>query len=138
MNASIQIGIDSFAAAHDDTSRALSPAQRLRNLIEEIEHGDLIRKGLMNRPAGGGVGRPGERKTARKHIGTRNGVAYIFCGIGAARGDKTVAVKKQGAVPVWRNFDEIGGTVGQAAFVRGDTRLGSSIRRKGKPENREG
>src|SRR5438876_10290935 len=42
MNAPIQIGIDSFAAAHDDTSRALSPAQRLRNLIEEIEHADEV------------------------------------------------------------------------------------------------
>src|SRR5438309_3012829 len=42
MSAHIQIGIDSFAAAHDDTSRALSPAQRLRNLIEEIEHADEV------------------------------------------------------------------------------------------------
>src|SRR5437588_5966324 len=42
MNAPIQIGIDSFAAAHDDTSRALSPTQRLRNLIEEIEHADQV------------------------------------------------------------------------------------------------
>ena len=40
MNAGVEIGIDSFAAAHDDTSRALSAAQRLRNLIEEIEHAD--------------------------------------------------------------------------------------------------
>jgi probable LLM family oxidoreductase len=42
MNAQIQIGIDSFAAAHDDTSRALGPAQRLQNLIEEIEHADQV------------------------------------------------------------------------------------------------
>src|SRR5258706_361335 len=42
MNAQIQIGIDSFAAAHDDTSRALSAPQRLRNLIEEIEHADQV------------------------------------------------------------------------------------------------
>src|SRR2546427_4622837 len=42
MSAHIQIGIDSFAAVHDDTSRALSPAQRLRNLIEEIEHADQV------------------------------------------------------------------------------------------------
>src|SRR5580692_5662242 len=42
MNAHVQIGIDSFAAAHDDTSRALSPAQRLHNLIEEIEHADQV------------------------------------------------------------------------------------------------
>src|SRR5258708_18428204 len=40
MNAPIEIGIDSFAAAHDDTSRAQSATQRLRNLIEEIEHAD--------------------------------------------------------------------------------------------------
>src|SRR5439155_1768154 len=42
MNASIQIGIDSFAAAHDDTSRALSPAQRLRDLVEQIEYADEV------------------------------------------------------------------------------------------------
>jgi probable LLM family oxidoreductase len=38
----IQIGIDSFAAAHDDASRALSPSKRLQNLIEEIEHADQV------------------------------------------------------------------------------------------------
>src|SRR5438270_2384475 len=42
MNDRIQIGIDSFAAAHDDTSRALSATQRLRNLIEEIEYADQV------------------------------------------------------------------------------------------------
>ena len=38
----MEIGIDSFAAAHDDTSRALAPAERLRNLIEQIEHADQV------------------------------------------------------------------------------------------------
>jgi probable LLM family oxidoreductase len=38
----MEIGIDSFAAAHDDASRALSATQRLRNLIEEIEHADQV------------------------------------------------------------------------------------------------
>ncbi len=38
----MEIGIDSFAAAHTDTSRALSDAERLRNLIEEIEHADQV------------------------------------------------------------------------------------------------
>jgi alkanesulfonate monooxygenase SsuD/methylene tetrahydromethanopterin reductase-like flavin-dependent oxidoreductase (luciferase family) len=42
MNASLQIGIDSFVAAHDDASRALSPTQRLQNLIEQIEHADQV------------------------------------------------------------------------------------------------
>src|SRR5438309_791201 len=42
MSARVQIGIDSFAAAHDDNSRALSPTQRLHNLIEEIEHADQV------------------------------------------------------------------------------------------------
>src|SRR3954451_25376265 len=42
MNAPIEIGIDSFAAAHDDTSRAQSATQRLRNLTEEIEHADQV------------------------------------------------------------------------------------------------
>ncbi len=38
----MQIGIDSFAAAHTDASRALSPAERLGNLIEEIELADQV------------------------------------------------------------------------------------------------
>src|SRR2546421_597462 len=42
MKSRIQIGIDSFAAAHDDTSRALNPTQRLCHLIEEIEHADQV------------------------------------------------------------------------------------------------
>ena len=38
----MQIGIDSFAAAHTDTSRELSATERLGNLIEEIEHADQV------------------------------------------------------------------------------------------------
>src|SRR5437763_16011911 len=38
----MQIGIDSFAAAFDDASRAVSPSERLRNLIEQIEHADQV------------------------------------------------------------------------------------------------
>src|SRR5437016_997753 len=38
----VQIGIDSFAAAHDDASRAESPTDRIRNLIEQIEYADQV------------------------------------------------------------------------------------------------
>src|SRR5216110_565565 len=38
----MQIGIDSFAAAYDDASLAVSPSDRLRNLIEEIEYADQV------------------------------------------------------------------------------------------------
>jgi probable LLM family oxidoreductase len=38
----VEIGIDSFAAAHDESSRAVSPTERLRNLIEEIELADQV------------------------------------------------------------------------------------------------
>jgi len=38
----MQIGIDSFAAAHDDASQAEDPSQRLRNLIEQIELADQV------------------------------------------------------------------------------------------------
>jgi probable LLM family oxidoreductase len=38
----VQIGIDSFAAAHDDTSRAVGASDRLRHLIEQIEHADQV------------------------------------------------------------------------------------------------
>ena len=38
----MEIGIDSFAAAHTDDSRAISATERLGNLIEEIEHADQV------------------------------------------------------------------------------------------------
>src|SRR5262245_47129443 len=38
----MEIGIDSFAAAFDESSRAVSPAVRLRHLIEQIEHADEV------------------------------------------------------------------------------------------------
>jgi alkanesulfonate monooxygenase SsuD/methylene tetrahydromethanopterin reductase-like flavin-dependent oxidoreductase (luciferase family) len=38
----MQVGIDSFAAAFDDSSRAVSPQGRLRNLVEQIEHADQV------------------------------------------------------------------------------------------------
>src|SRR5579862_7090900 len=38
----MQVGIDSFAAAFDENSRLLSPADRLRQLIEQIVHADEV------------------------------------------------------------------------------------------------
>jgi alkanesulfonate monooxygenase SsuD/methylene tetrahydromethanopterin reductase-like flavin-dependent oxidoreductase (luciferase family) len=38
----VQIGIDSFAAAYDDTSLAVSAPDRLSNLVEQIEHADQV------------------------------------------------------------------------------------------------
>ena len=38
----MQIGIDSFAAAYDESSRAVPPSERLRNLVEQIEHADQV------------------------------------------------------------------------------------------------
>src|SRR5436190_1417136 len=38
----MQIGVDSFAAAYDESSRAESPSERLRNLVEQIEHADQV------------------------------------------------------------------------------------------------
>jgi alkanesulfonate monooxygenase SsuD/methylene tetrahydromethanopterin reductase-like flavin-dependent oxidoreductase (luciferase family) len=38
----MQIGIDSFAAAYDDTSLAVNPSDRLPNLVEQIEHADQV------------------------------------------------------------------------------------------------
>jgi probable LLM family oxidoreductase len=38
----MQIGIDSFAAAYDEASLAVSPSDRLRNLVEQIEHADQV------------------------------------------------------------------------------------------------
>src|SRR5437870_4105942 len=38
----MQIGVDSFAAAFDDASRAVSPSERLRDLVEQIVQADLV------------------------------------------------------------------------------------------------
>jgi alkanesulfonate monooxygenase SsuD/methylene tetrahydromethanopterin reductase-like flavin-dependent oxidoreductase (luciferase family) len=38
----MQIGIDSFAAAYDDASLAVSAWDRLRNWVEQIEHADQV------------------------------------------------------------------------------------------------
>jgi probable LLM family oxidoreductase len=38
----MEIGIDSFAAAYDAASLAIDPSERLRNLVEQIEHADQV------------------------------------------------------------------------------------------------
>src|ERR1700731_455333 len=38
----MQVGIDSFAAAFDENSRAVNPAERLRQLVQQIEHADQV------------------------------------------------------------------------------------------------
>jgi probable LLM family oxidoreductase len=38
----MQIGIDSFAAAFDGDSRAVNPAARLRQLVDQIQHADEV------------------------------------------------------------------------------------------------
>src|SRR5215218_10734661 len=38
----MQVGIDSFAAAHDDVSLSVSPSERLQRLVEQIERADQV------------------------------------------------------------------------------------------------
>src|SRR4030081_3057344 len=38
----MEVGIDSFAAAFDENSRAVNPADRLRHLVEQIERADQV------------------------------------------------------------------------------------------------
>ena len=38
----MQVGIDSFAAAYLEESRAVSPSDRVRELVEQIEHADQV------------------------------------------------------------------------------------------------
>jgi alkanesulfonate monooxygenase SsuD/methylene tetrahydromethanopterin reductase-like flavin-dependent oxidoreductase (luciferase family) len=38
----MQVGIDSFAAAHNDTTLSVSPSKRLRELVEQIERADQL------------------------------------------------------------------------------------------------
>ena len=41
MNSKMQVGIDSFAA-WDDAGMSVSPSERLRRLVEQIEYADKI------------------------------------------------------------------------------------------------
>ena len=38
----MQVGVDSFAAAFDEASRAENTSERIRNLVEQIEHADQV------------------------------------------------------------------------------------------------
>jgi probable LLM family oxidoreductase len=38
----MQVGIDSFAAAHDDSSLSVNPSERLRSLVDQIEFADKV------------------------------------------------------------------------------------------------
>jgi probable LLM family oxidoreductase len=38
----MEVGIDSFAAAFDENSQAVNPAERLRQLIQQVEHADEV------------------------------------------------------------------------------------------------
>src|SRR5258705_4393016 len=38
----MQVGVDSFAAAFDEASRAEDTSQRLRNVVEQIERADQV------------------------------------------------------------------------------------------------
>ena len=38
----MQVGIDTFAAAYTEASLAVSPADRLRDLLAQIEHADQV------------------------------------------------------------------------------------------------
>ncbi len=54
----MQLGIDSFAAAYLDQSRAVSPSDRLRDLVDEIAHADEVtEKILRHSDALGGLSR---------------------------------------------------------------------------------
>jgi hypothetical protein len=47
----MQVGIDSFAAAFDENSRAVNPAERLRQLVQQIEHADEVGLGILRSPS---------------------------------------------------------------------------------------
>ena|SRR6266566_2636610 len=60
----MQVGIDSFATAFDDSSLAVSSQDRLRHLVEQIEHADQAGLDVF------GVGehhRREYRETSRQH-----------------------------------------------------------------------
>src|SRR5258706_3652501 len=42
MSTVTEIGMDSFAAAYNDPSLAVAPAERLQTLVEQIEHADQV------------------------------------------------------------------------------------------------
>src|ERR1700678_1165021 len=93
--------------------------------IEQIEHGDLIREGFVNGPAGGGVGGTGEGESAGEEKSAGVWIADIHRRIGGSGFDVTVAIEKQGSIPIYRNLDQVGGAVAERAGFCDDVSLRS-------------
>src|SRR5213594_2783874 len=66
----VEVGIDSFAAAFTKDSRAVSPSDRLNDLLDEIEHG---RSGRTRRFRSGGTSSCGvPRLISQRYSGSRS------------------------------------------------------------------
>src|SRR6202521_5227483 len=92
----MQVGIDSFAAAYDEVSRAVSDSDRLRNLVEQIEHADQVGLDVF------GIGEHHRRKYL-------DSAPAVILGAAAARTDRirlTSAVTVLGSADPVRLFQE--------------------------------
>ena|SRR5213593_2618361 len=64
----VEVGIDSFAAAFTKDSRAVSPSDRLNDLLDEIEHADRV--GLDVFGVGGTSSRGVPRLISQRYSGS--------------------------------------------------------------------
>src|SRR5713226_9056405 len=104
------------------------PAQRMAprdgslgltdHYLDEVEHRDLVRYGLMNSPSGRGVRGSRQCETTRKHKKPRDWVSHVVCRVWTAGSHIPVAVEKQSPVPVCRNFDQISCAVSKCSGLR--------------------
>jgi alkanesulfonate monooxygenase SsuD/methylene tetrahydromethanopterin reductase-like flavin-dependent oxidoreductase (luciferase family) len=92
----MQVGIDSFAAAHDDATFSVSPSERLRRLVEQIGHADQIELDVF------GVGEHHRREFLDSALA-------VILGVAAARTQRirlTSAVTVLSAADPVREFQE--------------------------------
>src|ERR1700733_14582056 len=134
------LGISLDQSGGDNAAQRMSPGDGGDGVgkhgVKQIKHGDLIGESFVNGPAGGRVGGAGERETIGEEKSAGSGIADIGGGVGAARRDITMAIEKQGAVPIVRNLDQVGGSVAERAGFCGEVGLRARGIGDGKNENR--
>ena len=80
----MEIGIDSFAAAFDESSRTLTPAARLRHLIEQINSSHFVIVSETCAVCGGAI-EPRERRFVdRNRITTVERHVHLACHIASS------------------------------------------------------
>src|SRR5208282_1241601 len=92
-------------------------AGRADQSLERVQHFNLIWQGLLDGPPRGGVRRTAQGVAARQQVGTGDGIADVLGWIRKSGNDISVTVQNERSVPVGRNLNQVGRSVGEFTFI---------------------